>query len=113
MYIDAANSELENALKAVEARLLRKTEEEEQLMQRCEGLTAALDAHRQGEREANERIMELEEEIAEMQNLMKKKDENISELERRNMVIKGKAKSTQFDDTVPLQEPQIHLKKEV
>ena len=113
MYIDAANSEVENTLKAVEARLARKAEEEEQLMQRCEGLTAALDAHRQGEREANERIMELEEEIAETQNLMKKKDEKISELERRNMVIKEKARSPQFDNTVPLQEIQIYSKNEV
>lgn len=110
MYIDSSSSnpDIENALRAVEARLARKTAEEEQLLQRCESLTAALDAHRQGEREANERIMELEEEIIEMQSQMKKKDEKILELEITSMVVSEKVN---YSPTNNGQEPYISPRK--
>src|SRR5438309_716497 len=77
VYIDtpsspssSSNSALENALKAAEARLASKNATEEQILRRCEEMTAVLDAHRQGEREANERIMDMEEEMAEIQSLL-------------------------------------------
>src|SRR6266540_1458516 len=75
----SSTSALENALKDAETRLASKIAHEEQLLRRCEELTAVLDAHRQGEREANERIMEMEEEMEEIQSLLKKTDEKRKE----------------------------------
>ena len=94
VYIDTPSSPssspksaLENALKAAEARLASKEATEEQLLRRCEELTAVLDAHRQGEREANERIMDMEEEMEEIQSLLKKKDEKMKDLEEKNYFL--------------------------
>ena len=98
VYIDAANSELENALKAVEARLARKTAEEEQVLQRCEGLTAALDAQRQVQRENTERIMRLE--------------ENTKKLERESMANQEQMRSLQSNDTV-MQEQMRSLQEQM
>ena len=56
-------------------------------MRCCEELTATLDAHRQGEREANERIMDMEGEIEEIQSLLKKKDAKIKDLEEKHSLL--------------------------
>ena len=56
-------------------------------MHRCKELTSTLDAHRQREREANERIMDMEEEIEEIQSLLKKKDEKIKDLENHSLFV--------------------------
>jgi len=44
---------------------------EQSLLKRCEELTEALSAHRQGERDANQRILELEDDIMTLEKVVK------------------------------------------
>lgn len=68
-------------MKAAEDRLARKAVTEQALLKRCEELIETLDVHRQGERDANQRIMELEDDIANMEQLGKEKDEMLKKMQ--------------------------------
>ncbi|KAF9530316.1 hypothetical protein CPB83DRAFT_834294 [Crepidotus variabilis] len=63
----ANQTTLEKKIKDLEQRLALKTAMENSLMERCESLAASVDAHRQGERDANNRIMDLEQEIQDLE----------------------------------------------
>ncbi len=78
-------------------------------MRRCEELTAVLDAHRQGEREANERIMEMEEEMEEIQSLLKKTDEKRKE---KDSLLMEKIKDLEMG-TALLKAENLFLSKRV
>ncbi|CAA7261774.1 unnamed protein product [Cyclocybe aegerita] len=81
VYLDtSAYTDLQKQLKHVEARLARRIASEEEFMRRCEALTAALNAHRAGEAEANERISEIEDDFYETERNLK---EQIGELTAR------------------------------
>jgi hypothetical protein len=84
IYVDfsSANSELRDALKAAEGRLARKATTEQALLKRCEELTEALNAHRQGERDANVRILDLEDDLANLENTLKENDVKAKESQR-------------------------------
>ncbi|KAF8902408.1 hypothetical protein CPB84DRAFT_1961626 [Gymnopilus junonius] len=64
MSPDAA---LQKKLKQVEKTLMMRNKTEELLMKKCEGLSAAIDAHRKGERDAVAEAEELEERLDELQ----------------------------------------------
>ncbi|KAJ3508698.1 hypothetical protein NLJ89_g5607 [Agrocybe chaxingu] len=81
VYLDTSvHTDLQKQLKHAETRLARKICSEEDLMRRCEALTAALNAHRMGEAEANERIREIEDDFYEAERGLK---EQIGELTAR------------------------------
>ncbi|KAF9530315.1 hypothetical protein CPB83DRAFT_850696 [Crepidotus variabilis] len=84
VYINSNNGNqaaLEKRVKELEQRLILKTAMEQSLMTRCEALSASLDAHRQGERDANERILDLEQEIFELEDAHNQHNQRIVELE--------------------------------
>lgn len=60
-------------------------------MRRCEELTEALDVHRQGETNANERIVKLESDIANMEKLVKENEDKVKELQRIHGFSMGEA----------------------
>ncbi|PPQ64369.1 hypothetical protein CVT24_008438 [Panaeolus cyanescens] len=64
-------AKLQQKLKKAESSLETKKRGEEALMSRCESLGAALQAHREGEADANERIIELEDEMRELESYFK------------------------------------------
>lgn len=65
-------------------------------MKRCEGLNAALDAHRKGERDAVAEVQELEEKLEELEyerdETINKSNERCYELEEENSVLKKENK---------------------
>jgi hypothetical protein len=58
------------------------------LLRRCEELTGALDFHRQGERDANKRIMKLEADIANMEKLVKENEDKVKCVEKSNQILR-------------------------
>jgi hypothetical protein len=109
VYVDlSANNDQREALKTAEQRLARKADVEQLLMKRCEELAEALNAHRQGERDANERIMELEEDIANMEKLVKESDGKVRELQRMHDLAVDKVKFVEKCNQV-LQKENVKL----
>lgn len=96
VYIDNTNQGAsEVRVKELEKRLATKTTMEAELMKRCEALAATVDAHRQGERDANDRIMEIEQELEEQDQDSKVKiaglENKIRELTKDNNILQRQA----------------------
>ncbi|KAF8972775.1 hypothetical protein BDZ97DRAFT_1782608 [Flammula alnicola] len=85
VYIDVSpQSSLQKRLKKAEKRLEMKTKGEEALLQRCEALSAALSAHRNGEAEAHEKLQELGEKLEEAEDA---EEEHLDTINRLNAQI--------------------------
>ncbi|KDR80836.1 hypothetical protein GALMADRAFT_241306 [Galerina marginata CBS 339.88] len=98
VFVDfAPDAALQKKLKQTEKTLLMKTRGEEALMKRCESLTAALDAHRTGEREATERIEELEEQLMDLDG---ESSDKITELNKRCYELEAENSRTQKTNKV-------------
>ena len=83
---------LRQKVKQLEKSLLVKTKTEDMLMKKCEGLAAALDVHRRGERDAVAEAQELEEKIAELEyerdEAVTSLNEKYYDLEEENQALK-------------------------
>jgi hypothetical protein len=110
IYVDfsSANKELRESLKAAEGRLARKAATEQALLTRCEELTEALIAHRQGERDANQRILELEDDIANMEKVVQENDDKAKEFQRMHGLVLDKVKCVEKSNQV-LQKENVRL----
>lgn len=100
LYVDfsAPNSDhTRDALKAAEARLARKAATEQALLRRCEELTEAVTVHREGERDANVRILDLENDLAALENLVE--DNNIKARTLQGMLDSVMLKVNSLEET--------------
>ncbi|PPQ68070.1 hypothetical protein CVT26_007354 [Gymnopilus dilepis] len=93
IYADMSpDAGLRQKVKQLEKSLLVKTKTEDMLMKKCEGLAAALDVHRRGERDAVAEAQELEEKIAELEyerdEAVTSLNEKYYDLEEENQALK-------------------------
>jgi len=86
--------ELQLSLKAAEDRLAREAATERVLLTRCTALTEALNTHLQGESDANQRVLELETEIANTKKSFSKKKKK----KDKKMQAKMEAKERDGED---------------
>jgi len=77
-------------------------------LNRCEELTEALSAHRQGERDANLRILELEDDIVNLEKLVKENNDKIKDLQKTQGLILDKAECVERNNEV-LQKENVRL----
>jgi len=110
VYVDfsSANKELRESLTAAEDRLARKAAMEQTLLRRCEELAEALSIHRQGERDANMRILELQEDNAFMEKRLREKGHSAKEVQRMHGLILDKVKCLEKTNQV-LQQENVRL----
>jgi hypothetical protein len=94
VYVDfsSPNKELRESLKAAEDRLARKAATEQALLKRCEALGEALSVHRQGERDANQRILELQDDNAHMEKLVEENSNLADEIQGMHRIALDKVK---------------------
>jgi len=81
---------------------------EQALLKRCEELTEALSAHRQGERDANQRILELEDDVMTLEKLAKENIDKVKDLQKTHGLVLDKAESVERNNQV-LQKENIRL----
>jgi len=110
VYVDSSSTikELRESLKAAEIRLARKESMEQALLKRSEELVEAVTAHRQGERDANLRILELEEEIMTLEDDSREHDSKVKDLQKMHALILDKLNGLEKSNQV-LQSENIRL----